>query len=108
MNTAFANMFDAIQTTLGTAAAATIERGRDVVSVMCASGVDAVRAVDETGRIIGKSALVRYKASDEPSKPIKEGDVVTLAINGVETEMRVEGRIDVAQLVRLTLIAEFE
>ena len=108
MNTAFANMFDAIQTTLGNAAEATLKRGRETMQVTCASGVDGMRAVDETGRIVGKSALVRYKASDEPSEPIKEGDVVTLTVSGVETEMRVEGRIDVAQLVRLTLIAEFE
>jgi hypothetical protein len=108
MNTAFANMFDAIHTTLGTAASATIKRGRDEVACMCASGVQTMRAVDETGRIIGKSAQVRYKASDEPSKPIKEGDVVDLVANGIATKMRVEGRVDVAQLVRLMLTAEFE
>ena len=108
MNTAFADAFDAIQTTLGNAAEATIKRGRETMQVLCASGVDGMRAVDETGRIIGKGATVRFKASNDFTKPIAEGDVVTLTVNGVDTEMRVEGRTDVAGLVRLTLIAEYE
>ena len=108
MNTAFAQAFDAIQTTLGTAANATLTRGRDVLTVVCASGVDGMRAIDETGRIIGKGATARYKLSDEPTKPIAEGDKVDLTRGTTTESMRVEGRADIAGLVRLTLIAEFE
>ena len=108
MNTAFAQAFEAIQTTLGNAAEATLKRGRDMVQVMCASGVDGMRAVDETGRIIGKSATARFKLTNDFSKPITEGDQVDLTRNGKTESMRVEGRTDVAGLVRLTLIAEYE
>ena len=108
MNTAFAQAFDAIQTTLGNAAEATLKRGRDTMQVMCASGVDGMRAVDETGRIIGKGATARFKASNDFAKPIAEGDQVDLTRGGKTESMRVEGRTDVAGLVRLTLIAEFE
>ena len=108
MNTAFANMFDAIQTTLGNVAEATLKRGRETMQVTCASGVDGMRAVDETGRIIGKGATVRLKASNDFAKPIAEGDQVELTRGGKTESMRVEGRTDVAGLVRLTLIAEYE
>ena len=108
MNTAFADAFEAIQTTLGSAAAATLKRGRDTMQVMCASGVDGMRAVDETGRIVGKGATVRFKLANDFDKPIAEGDQVDLTRSGKTESMRVEARTDVVGLVRLTLIAEYE
>jgi hypothetical protein len=108
--TDFSTAFDAIQTALGSAVNATLRRGRDTLTVMCGSGVQGIRTQDETGRIIGKTASVRYKleAEQDLRKPIAEGDIVELIRANKTEEMRVVGRMDIAWLVRLTLIAEFE
>ena len=97
-----------MQTALGNDAEGTLVRGRDTLTVLMGSGVQGMRQQDETGRIITKMATARYKATDEQDKPIAEGDQVTLTYKGKTSEMRVEGRMDIAGLVRLTLIAEFE
>ena len=108
MTNEFTAAFDAIHTALGNAAEGTLMRGHDTVAVMMGSGLQGMRTQDETGRIIGKMATARYKVTSDLEKPIAEGDQVKLIYKGKTTEMRVEGRMDIAGLVRLTLIAEFE
>ena len=108
MSTPFTAAFDAIQTALGNDAAGTLVRGNDTLAVLMGSGVQGMRQQDETGRIITKMVTARYKATEEPDKPIAEGDLVALIYKSKTTDMRVEGRMDIAGLVRLTLIAEFQ
>jgi len=105
----FTDAFDAIADALGDDVMATLRHDTGSFDVTLGSGVEGMRLTDETGALISKAAIARYKLSDDPAIPLKEKDLVTIkAGNAPIQSMRVVGRMDIAGLVRLTLIAEFE
>jgi hypothetical protein len=108
MSNPFTTAFDAALAVLGTPAQATLTRsGDDPFTVMYAAGTEGLTAVDESGRLIEKTATARFKLADDLSTPLAEGDLVTIAAGDAPAlDLRVIGRMDTAGLVRLSLVAE--
>ena len=108
MSTAiFTAAFDAVSAALGDAIQSTITRGSDSVSCLC-TGFDQMRMQDDYGRVIGVTGRARYKQSAEPTKPIEQGETVTVTTQGANYEGRVIGRRNTGGIVILTIQAEFE
>jgi hypothetical protein len=109
MSDPFETAFAAIQTSLGSGASATLAKDKQTITILSASGLDGQVVVDETGRNIDRRVVARYKKSGDFASPAKEGDLMTYTQDdGPASRVRVDGRVDIAGLVRLTLVSEYE
>jgi hypothetical protein len=110
MSNPYTIAFDAVATRFADLATATITRGTDSISGCLCSGLDRMREADEYGRQITITGNITYKYTSEPTTPLAEGDVITVAMDshtGTET-VRIVGKRVVAGIVNIIVTGEHE